>query len=390
MTSKQSRIILAFEFFFIIFFIWFTYYGGFIIGSHFENIGFISEDGHNFINSAKLYKEKGLNVFITPELARQASLNYIITVILISFLMEFKDWLYLFVGINLTIFFLSYFILKIFLKNIFNNQDFFYLNILLIFFYFSNYENYFYVRLVLSDCIFTFFVLFLFIKFNSNKNWTNNLLIILICILLFFINPKFIAILFFLFFYLLIKYVIIKNELVNKNYLGTSLILCYLLGLFLWSVLYVNINFIDHLKGDIFYEIKKFYLNGTIIYNRTSLNYLQNDINIYKLFYLGILRSFSFFQFWSFNWDLKHNLVNLISIGPLYLGNILNIYYFNTYSKTNKKIVVSVIAMVVAFTFMSSITAVDYDWRYRYPLYSILLIGFITMANEAINKFLKF
>ena len=74
----------------------------------------------------------------------------------------------------------------------------------------------------------------------------------------------------------------------------------------------------------------------------------------------------------------------------MYLGNILNIYYFNTYSKTNKKIVVSVIAMVVAFTFMSSITAVDYDWRYRYPLYSILLIGFITMANEAINKFLKF
>jgi len=77
MFIKQKYIILISEITFLIFFIWFTYYGGFIIGNHFEEGWFVSEDGYNFIDSAKLFKEEGLSIFVKSELARQASLNYI-------------------------------------------------------------------------------------------------------------------------------------------------------------------------------------------------------------------------------------------------------------------------------------------------------------------------
>ena len=126
-------------------------------------------------------------------------------------------------------------------------------------------------------------------------------------------------------------------------------------------------------------------MDGTVIFKRTNIDYLPNDINIIKIFYLGILRSFSFFQFWSFEWDLKHNIVNLISIGPLYLANIFNIYNFNKYSKNDKKIIICITSIIIAFTFMSSITGVDYDWRYRYPLYSILIIGLMVFIKEKIK-----
>ena len=386
MSANQKYLIQALEICLIIFFIWFTFYGGYLIGSHFDKGWYLSEDGYNFIESARLFKDNGLNVFIKSELARQASLNYIFTIILISFLIEFKSWAYIFLSINLTLYLLSYYILKNFLKKITQKVDFFYLNIILILFYFSNYENYFYVRLILSDCIFAFFVLFMFIKFNEKSNLSNNFMVITSFLLIFFINPKFIAILFFLIFYYFIKVLIIDNKFINKDFFATTIFFSYLVGLLIWSILYPNLNFINFFKGDIFREIENFYLDGTVIFKRTNIDYLPNDINIIKIFYLGILRSFSFFQFWSFEWDLKHNIVNLISIGPLYLANIFNIYHFNKYSKNDKKIIICITSIIIAFTFMSSITGVDYDWRYRYPLYSILIIGLMVFIKEKIKR----
>ena len=175
MSFKQNFLIITFEICLILFFIWFTFYGGFLIGSHFNEGWYISEDGYNFIESAGLFKDKGIDVFVKSELARQESLNYIFTIILISFLIEFENWGYIFLGINLTLYLISYYILKNFLKKIAQKTDFFYLSIILIFFYFSNYENYFYVRLILSDCIFTFFVLLIFVKFNDKRNLFNDI-----------------------------------------------------------------------------------------------------------------------------------------------------------------------------------------------------------------------
>ena len=386
MSINQKYLIKVLEICLIIFFIWFTFYGGYLIGSHFDKGWYLSKDGYNFVESARLFKDNGLEVFIKSELAKQASLNYIFTIILISFLIEFKSWAYIFLSINLTLYLLSYYILKNFLKKITQKIYFFYLNIILILFYFSNYENYFYVRLILSDCIFTFFVLFMFVKFHENRSFFNNFMLTTSILLIFFINPKFIAILFFLVFYYFIKVLIINNRFINKDFFATTIFFSYLVGLLIWSILYSNLNFIDSFKGDIFREIENFYLDGTVIFKRTNINYLSDDINIIKIFYLGILRSFSFFQFWSFDWDLKHNIVNLISIGPLYLANIFNIYNFNKYSKNDKKIIISITSIIIAFTFMSSITAVDYDWRYRYPLYSILIIGLMVFIKEKIKR----
>ena len=70
------------------------------------------------------------------------------------------------------------------------------------------------------------------------------------------------------------------------------------------------------------------------------------------------------------------------------MSNLLNIYNFEKYSKLNKKIVISIIAFVIAFLFTSSITAVDYDWRIRFPLYVIFIIGLSVFTIE--NKFKLF
>ena len=206
----------------------------------------------------------------------------------------------------------------------------------------------------------------------------------------FFISPKIIIILLYFIFYYLIKIVVIKNQFINIKSLSLLLIFGFLFGQLLWSILYTNYNFIDSLKGDIFLEIKKFYLEGVIIHKRTSTSYLLNEINTIKIFYLGIMRSISFFQFWSFDWDLKHNLINTISILPLYLANILNIHNFNNYSKINKKIIISIVAMTFAHVVLASITAVDYDWRHRYPLYALLIIGLIIFFKERKFKFFNF
>jgi hypothetical protein len=390
MSTKQKYLIKAFEICLIIFFIWFTFYGGYLIGSHFDKGWFISEDGYNFIESAKLFNENGLKIFIKSDLARQASISYIITIIIISFLIEIKNWFNLFIGMNLSLFFLSYFLLKNFLKKIAGKESLFYLNIVLILIYFSNYENFFYVRLILSDCIFSFFTLVFFLKILQNKKKLYDFFLIsFIFVLIFFINPKFIAILFFVIFYILIRYFINKNLILSKNYIGTSLILTYIIGLFVWSVFYNNFNLLNF-TGDIFLEIEQFYLDGTIIHNRSKLDYLESDVSILKIFYLGILRSLSFFQFWSLNWDLKHNLVNIISIMPLYLTNVLNIVFFNKYSESDKRIIIGIVAMIIAFVFMSSITAVDYDWRYRYPLYNILVVGLMIYVKSNIFKYFRF
>ena len=253
--NNQKGIILYFEIFIIIFFIWFTFFGGSLVGPHLAKGFFISEDGHNFITSAELFRDNGFNIFIKSELSRQASISYIFTIILIFALMEvFNDWYLIFVGINLTLFFLSYFFLKNFLiKKIAYQEKYFFLNIILIFIYFSNYENYFYTRFILSDCFFSFFTLLLFLNLNSGRRSNiNNLFIFFIAILIFFINPKFIAILFYLIFYFLIKLLIIKNRLIDKKNLGISLIFFYLFGQLLWAILYVNYDFINYLKGDIF------------------------------------------------------------------------------------------------------------------------------------------
>ena len=111
MSFKQKYLIKTFEICLIVFFIWFTFYGGFLIGSHFDEGWYISEDGYNFIDSAKLFKGKGLEVFVKSDLARQASLNYIFTIILISFLIELENWAYIFLGINLTLYFLHLFVI---------------------------------------------------------------------------------------------------------------------------------------------------------------------------------------------------------------------------------------------------------------------------------------
>lgn len=389
MSNKKNSIILSLEIIILTFFVWFTYYGGFIIGEHFDKGWFISEDGYNFIDSAKLFNENGLKIFIKSDLARQASLSYIVTIIIISFLVEIKNWFNLFIGINLSLFFLSYCLLKNFLKKIADKENLFHLNIILILIYFSNYENFFYVRFILSDCIFSFFILVFFLKiFQNKKKLYDFFLISFIFVLIFFINPKFIAILFFIIFYVLIKYFINNNLIISKNYIGTSLILAYIIGLFVWSVFYINFNLLNF-TGDIFLEIEQFYLDGTIIHNRSKLDYLESDVNIFKIFYLGVLRSLSFFQFWSLNWDLKHNLANIISIMPLYLANVLNIVFFNKYSESDKRIIIGIIAMTIAFVFMSSITAVDYDWRYRYPLYTILMVGLMIFAKRNIFKYFR-
>ena len=70
MSINQKYLIKVLEICLIIFFIWFTFYGGYLIGSHFDKGWYLSEDGYNFVESARLFKDNGLEVFIKSELAR--------------------------------------------------------------------------------------------------------------------------------------------------------------------------------------------------------------------------------------------------------------------------------------------------------------------------------
>ena len=56
---SQSKIFNpSFRNLFNYFFIWFTFYGGYLIGSHFDKGWYLSEDGYNFIGVRKTFQRQ--------------------------------------------------------------------------------------------------------------------------------------------------------------------------------------------------------------------------------------------------------------------------------------------------------------------------------------------
>ena len=73
----------------------------------------ISPDGLNFIESSNIMKDSGFSYFFTENFRPQASFSYLFTIILIYILkILFSDfWPYIFILLNLLIYFFIYYLL---------------------------------------------------------------------------------------------------------------------------------------------------------------------------------------------------------------------------------------------------------------------------------------
>ncbi len=228
-----------------------------------------------------------------------------------------------------------------------------------------------------------FFSLLIFIHFRFllKKNF---LISVLVLFLLLLLRPTSIFILPITFTYIFFNYAYKINNRVQLNFLLLSTIMIFIL----FSVLFTNYSDLNFLgKKFIFY--KDFNMAGLVIHDRWSVNF---DIkNIFDLFLLFIIKFFAYHQFLSSDFSLVHNLYNLFYYIPyllILLTIFKNIYYNREYNFDNYYLLS--FYFVIIYGACHSILLIDFDWRYRMPLYIPIIISIVYFLHEKkFHEFLK-
>ena len=101
------------------------------------------------------------------------------------------------------------------------------------------------------------------------------------------------------------------------------------------------------------------------------------------MFFLFLIKFFAFHQFISSDFSLIHNIYNLIYYIP-YLTITLVIFkniFFNHKFEYNKYYRIG-FYFVIVYSVCHAILLIDYDWRYRTPLYIPLIICIVYFLHE--------
>ncbi len=230
-----------------------------------------------------------------------------------------------------------------------------------------NWSNY-----ILTDFFFSFLV-FMFITnliFTKNNIITSALLVLIILT-----RPPGIVLVF-----ITMQYFYLNSSIDDSKkfrYKIFILLMFYILFIFLSSYLIINNIFFESLS-DTFQYHRSYFLEGIIINDRPH-TYVENPNDILDIIKIILLRFLNFFFFIDKLFSFKHNLINLIIFLPLYSLSLLAIFNFNSFNKTQKKVILAMLLSVISFCFFHSILLIDYDWRYRLPC--ILPISIITLIS---------
>ena len=300
---------------------------------------------------------------------RSAEFNIIFAIILYSLGLLIDNLSIIFFLLNFIITIILFILVKIdFNKkklNIFYFHFFLYL-------YFLNPD----LRLWQSFLLFDYIcgiLIFIHFRYLINKKLLISLSIL---IFLLFLRPTSIFILPITFLFIVFNNIFnVKNNF-QINFLAFSS-LCLL---FLFSFLFLqfdNVNFL----GTKFNFYKDFNISGIVIHDRWSVNYEIN--NFFNIFLLFIIKFFAFHQFLSSDFSIIHNIYNLIYYAP-YLIVIFFIFkkiYVNNYLHFNKYYLLSFYFFAI-YSVCHSILLIDFDWRYRMPLYVPFIISIVYFLYE--------
>ena len=208
------------------------------------------------------------------------------------------------------------------------------------------------------------------------------LISILFLILLLLLRPTSIFILPIIFLYIFFRYFYKAKNSTQINLLIFSTITAF----FCFSLIYINVDDLSFISPRLNYY-KDFNLEGLVVHDRWSLDFEINSI--FKLIILFLIKFFAFHQFFSSDFSLIHNVYNIVYYTP-YIMTFLFIFikiYSNNDLSFNKYYLIS-FYFVIIYSLSHSILLIDYDFRYRTPLYIPIILSIVYFLHE--NNFTNF
>ena len=225
---------------------------------------------------------------------------------------------------------------------------------------------------LLTDYFFTLLT-FIYFRFMIKERYLI-LIFLMFCLLL--IKPTSIFILPITFLYIVFNQFLKKSNKFQHNFL----IIFSLLSFIIFSLIFMSVQNVNFL-GSKYLFYKDFNLEGIVIHDRWSVNYeIQNYLDLLSLF---LIKFFSYHQFLSSDFSLVHNVYNLFYYIPylcIFFYMIKNIYNNSNY-KFNSYYLLGLYVFII-YSVCHSILLIDFDWRYRMPLYLPLILSIVYFLHE--------
>ena len=247
-----------------------------------------------------------------------------------------------------------------------------------------SYDYVLWARYILSDtiyCLSLIWCVYFVISSQDNKGWKNNS-IFMISILLLFLSrpssPPSICVL--LFFYFIPSYIAMSRPMIWGLLFSVPIVFiawAALLWLYLSSTLQIEgLDFITAMIKD-----------GVVIHHRpeTHIEYKDNYISILQIL---LTRFLYFFAPYSNAWSMAHIGISALFFSIIALPVLISEICVDN-SRVKNHIALKAKAILI-FTILSiavyhSMTLIDYDWRYRYPVIALMM----ALAAIEISLFLE-
>ena len=344
-----------------------------LIGIFFFNVDYkYSPDVENYINDAKVFINNDFDLKILFERlihTRSIESNIIITVLIYAIGLLIDNLSLVFFLINITITLILFYLIKINLDKSKIHKFYFHLFCYL---YLLNPDLRLWQSFLLIDYFFTVLI-FIHFHFLINKKY---LLSAIILFLLMFIRSTSIFILPITVLYIFANIIFdIKNKIQI-----IFLIIFSIFTLVAFSFIFINMENLSFL-GFQYKFYRDFNLSGIVIHDRWSVNYEIN--NFFNLFSLFLIKFFALHQFLSTDFSTIHNIYNLCYYLP-YLLIIIVIFkriLNQKYLKYKKYYLLSFYFLMI-YSVCHSILLIDFDWRYRMPLYIPFIMSIVYFLNE--------
>lgn len=351
------------------------------LGIFFFNVDYkYSPDVESNIKDVKIFINSDFDFKILFERLtnnRSIESNVFITILIYTIGVLIDNLPLVFFIINFTITVLLFYLIKYDLND--NKIDKFYFH-LFSYLYLLNPDLRLWQSFLLVDYFFTVLI-FIHFRFLIKKKY---LISTIILFFLMFIRPTSIFILPITFLFIFFNYFFEFKNKIQINFL----ILASIFILVLFSLLFLHIEDLSFL-GSKYKFYKDFNVTGLVIHDRWSVNF---DIkNIFDLILLFMIKFFAYHQFLSSDFSTIHNIYNLIYYVP-YLLIIFLIFkkiYSNDHLVFNNYYLLSFYFFII-YGVCHSILLIDFDWRYRMPLYIPFIISIIYFLHECkLDTFLK-
>ena len=334
-----------------------------------------SPDVERNINFAKEFLNDNFNLkLLINNLVQNRSIefNIIFTIFIYSAGLLIDNLPLVFFILNFSITLILFFVIKKDLKqhkvNIFYFHLFCYLFLL-------NPDLRLWQSFLLTDYFFTLLT-FIYFGFMIKERYLI-LIFLIFCLLL--IRPTSIFILPVTFLYIVFNRFLKKSNKFQYNFL----IISGLFAFIIFSLIFINIQDVNFL-GSKYLFYKDFNLAGIVIHDRWSVNYeIQNYLDLLSLF---LIKFFSYHQFLSLDFSKIHNLYNLFYYLPYLL--FISLVFKNSYARStyyfNSYFLLSFYVFII-YSVCHSLLLIDFDWRYRMPLYIPFIISIVYFLHE--NRF---